>query len=122
MGLRLQLGHPIGQQCMNPSPAFGDDFVLIDLTGIHEVAVDYCSCKTARPHPDQLLCARIFPATTTAPKTGATFRVLEHFHLESAQAGVSGQAFYNVLARRTDNIGVNLPKVRCQFFVAYIQA
>ncbi|EMD34956.1 hypothetical protein CERSUDRAFT_75291 [Gelatoporia subvermispora B] len=44
---------------------------------------------------------------TIAPKTSATFRVLEHFHIESAQAGVFAQAFYNTLTRHTDNTGLS---------------
>ncbi|OCH92735.1 hypothetical protein OBBRIDRAFT_704601, partial [Obba rivulosa] len=102
MGLRIQLGHPIGVPCPNPSTAFGDDFILIDLTGIYEISIDFCDCESTLPHTKQLLRARIFPTTTIEPKTGATFRILEHFHIESAQAGTSVQAFYNTLARCTD--------------------
>ncbi|KAG2047143.1 hypothetical protein BDR06DRAFT_976975 [Suillus hirtellus] len=31
MGLRIQLGHPPGTTCCRPTPAFGDDFVIIDV-------------------------------------------------------------------------------------------
>ncbi|OCH84249.1 hypothetical protein OBBRIDRAFT_808384 [Obba rivulosa] len=76
---------------------------------------------SALPHTKQLLRARIFPATTIEPKTGATFRILEHFHIESAQAGTSVQAFYNTLARCTDNAGITPPKNRYPTFLRMIR-
>ncbi|EMD36395.1 hypothetical protein CERSUDRAFT_18702, partial [Gelatoporia subvermispora B] len=117
MGLRIQLGHPVGELCTNPSRAFGDGFVLIDITGIHMANIDFCGCEKARSRATQLLQARIFPATSVEPRTGATFRVLEHFDIESAQAGVSAQSFYKTLARRTDNTGLDPPKDRYSAFL-----
>lgn len=111
MGLRMQLGHSVGEVCTNPSRAFGDGFVLVDLTGIHLVNIDFCGCEKALSRPMQLLRARIFPATSVEPRTGATFRVLEHFHIEASQGGTSAQSFYKTLARRTDNAGIDPPKV-----------
>ncbi|OCH90158.1 hypothetical protein OBBRIDRAFT_812834 [Obba rivulosa] len=117
MGMRIQLGHPVGQHCVNPSRAFGNGFILIDLTGIHVVDIDFCGCEFALSRPVQLLRARIFPATSVEPKTGATFQVLEYFHIESAQAGMSAQAFYNTLARHTDNTGLDPPRDRYAAFL-----
>jgi len=36
LGLRIQLGHPTGQCCPTPQRAFNDDFVVLDVYGIHE--------------------------------------------------------------------------------------
>ncbi|KAG2153817.1 hypothetical protein DEU56DRAFT_868442 [Suillus clintonianus] len=36
LGLRIQLGHPIGQRCILPHKAFNDDFVIMDTDGIHQ--------------------------------------------------------------------------------------
>ncbi|KAL6303051.1 hypothetical protein BKA93DRAFT_818202 [Sparassis latifolia] len=59
----------------------------------------------------------MLPATSVDPKTAATFRLLETFHLISAQSKISGYEFYTALARRTDNTGVNPPKDRYPAFM-----
>ncbi len=111
LGVRVQLGHPIGEKCYNPVAAHADNFVLLDNHGIHELGVDFCGCERATSFTTQLLRNRWFPATTTEPKTAATFRVLETFHLLSAQSKVSAFEFYTSLARRSDNTGTRKAKV-----------
>lgn len=111
LGLRVQLGHVPGDKCVHPIPCHGDDFVLLDLSGVHELSLDFCGCEHALPHYIQLLRARWFPATSSDPKTAATFRVLETFQILSVQSKISGWEFYQTLARRTDNTGTDVPKV-----------
>ena len=65
--LQVQLGHPIGEECLLPQWAFNDDFTLIHINGIHEVGLDYCGCVTAQTHMMQLLRVAWFPATTLEP-------------------------------------------------------
>lgn len=48
---------------------------------------------------------RWWPATVTNPKTAATFRLLEWFHILGNQSKVSVYEYYTSLTRRTDNIG-----------------
>ncbi|KAG1780044.1 hypothetical protein EV702DRAFT_1178215 [Suillus placidus] len=110
LGLRIQLGHRIGDMCCNPHRAFNNDFVIIDTTGIHEVALDFCACGTMQTHVKQLLRSRLFPATITDPKTAATFGVLEQYHLLSFESKASAFEFYQGLARLSDNTGVDPPK------------
>ncbi|KAI0655655.1 hypothetical protein C8Q70DRAFT_1047143 [Cubamyces menziesii] len=118
LGLRIQLGHAPGEVCCNAKPAFGDDFVVLDVSGIHEVAVDFCNCEQVQTHVVQVLGARWYPATSHEPKTAATFRLLEDFHILSTQSKISGHEFYISLSRRTDNTGVLPPKDRYQAFMA----
>ncbi|KAG1846153.1 hypothetical protein C8R48DRAFT_750647 [Suillus tomentosus] len=106
LGLRIQLGHNLHDHCQNPRPSSGDDFVVIDVNGIHEVALDFCKCLTAQIWYKQLLRARWYPATTTDPCTTATFSVLEHYHLLSCESKVSAYEFYHSLARRSNNTGL----------------
>ncbi|KAJ7683287.1 hypothetical protein B0H14DRAFT_2654909, partial [Mycena olivaceomarginata] len=64
LGLRIQLNHPPGVICTfrDPGPA---DFVLYDVTGVHEITVDFCGCHprwsptpgTARTAAPRLLVA-----------------------------------------------------------------
>lgn len=111
IGLRIQLGHRVGEQCSNPSPAAGDDFVVVDGNGIHEVGLDYCSCEKAQDAVTQLLRVRWYPATTTAPKSAATFNVLEFFQLLSFESKASVFEFYYTLMRRTNNTGISTDPV-----------
>ncbi|KAF7970355.1 hypothetical protein HWV62_24332 [Athelia sp. TMB] len=112
IGLRVQLGHSLGDLCSNPEPSYKDTFTVIDVKGIHQVHLDYCSCELAQPRHIQLLRFSWYPATSAAPRTAATFRVLELFHLLTFESKASGFALYNTLSRSTDNTGASPPPVR----------
>jgi hypothetical protein len=112
LGLRVQLGHPTGECCLLPERAFNDDFTLIDSNGIHTIGLDFCGCEKAQMRAKQLLRVTWFPATTSDPRTAATFRLLEQYHLLSFEAKVSGYQFYHSIARLTDNTGLRSRKVR----------
>ncbi|KAI0693244.1 hypothetical protein C8T65DRAFT_711224 [Cerioporus squamosus] len=118
LGLRVQLGHPPGERCVNPVRAFGDAFVVLDLNGVHEVGLDFCRCERAAASTSQLLRYRWFPATSTDPRTAATFRLLQTFHLLSGQSKVSAFEFYTTLARKSDNTGTKPLKDR---YVSFLQ-
>ncbi|KAF7377339.1 hypothetical protein MSAN_00154900 [Mycena sanguinolenta] len=112
LGLRIQLGHwhDINRACPLPECAIADDFVIIDIHGVHQVALDYCGCGQGGHPTQQLLRAQLWPATTTNPKTAATFAVLRLYHLLSFEAKCSALEFYQSLARQTDNLGLNRRK------------
>lgn len=113
VGLRVQLGHPPGQECLVPSRAFNDDFVVIDTDMVHEIGLDFCGCgHTSNDQVEQLLERRLFPATITNPKTAATFRCLEVFELLQYESKLTPFEFYNTISRLTDNTGLNVVKVR----------
>ncbi|KAH7918799.1 hypothetical protein BV22DRAFT_1199825 [Leucogyrophana mollusca] len=121
LGLRIQLGHQLGESCPNPECAFGDAFVVIDSHGIHEVGVDFCGCEIAQTRTKQLLRARWFPSTSVDPKSAATFRALEEYHLLSFELKVSAYEFYGALVRRTDNTGLTPPKDRYDAFMRMVR-
>jgi len=105
LGLQIQLGHRLGHRCTNPHKAWNDAFVVLDITGIHEVGLDFCNCETAQPHFIQLLWFHWFPGSTKNPCTAATFRLLKHFQLLSFESKASAFEFYSALARETENTG-----------------
>ncbi|KZP10423.1 hypothetical protein FIBSPDRAFT_758379 [Athelia psychrophila] len=105
LGLRVRVGHAIGEHCINPTEAAGDDFVIIDTNGIHQVTLDFCGCTHTEKPTTQLLRAGLYPATVQAPKTAATVTALETFHLLMFESKASVFEFYNTLARQTDNTG-----------------
>ncbi|KAF9471567.1 hypothetical protein BDN70DRAFT_909334 [Pholiota conissans] len=113
LGLRVQLGHVNGEQCLKPEQARNDDFVIIDTDAIHNVLLDFCGCgNITQQHTVQLLRARLFPATVTNPKSAATFRSLEYLEILSYESKLSVFEFYQTISRCTDNTGMDPPKDR----------
>lgn len=119
MGLTVQLGHAVGDPCVNPRPAPGDRFVILDITGIHDVALAFCACATAHSDTTQLLRAGLYPATTQAPETAATINALEHFHLLSFESKASVFEYHNTLSRLTDNTGTEDIPVSFQCYLCF---
>ncbi|KAJ7300618.1 hypothetical protein DFH08DRAFT_979518 [Mycena albidolilacea] len=54
LGLVVQLGHLTGYSCNNPWKAH-QDFVVIDVTGVHNVNVNYCLCDSKIERWQQLM-------------------------------------------------------------------
>ncbi|KAJ7025298.1 hypothetical protein C8F04DRAFT_1191646 [Mycena alexandri] len=125
LGLRIQLGHgkpnnarPRQGRCANPHRAVDDDFVIIDVHRIHEVAVDFCGCETAQPHDIQLLRARWYPCTGKHPRTASTFRVLKRFCLMPLESHCAAKEFYMSIVRESDNTGRCLSEFLYALFLA----
>lgn len=107
LGLRIQLGHPPGEKCLHPLTCADDDFCVVDVNGVHDVGIDFCACgRSTQQHTVQLLRARLYPATVTAPKTAATYACLEAFELMSYESKITAFEYYQTLMRLTDNTGV----------------
>ncbi|KAJ7865989.1 hypothetical protein B0H13DRAFT_1636845, partial [Mycena leptocephala] len=111
LGLRVQLGHPVGERCTG-SECGNKNFVVLHTNGIHQVNVDFCGCANslnAGAQEIQLLRFGWFPATHERPRTAATFAVLDQFHQETLQAKTTMYDFYGVLEKLTNNAGVKPP-------------
>ncbi|KAJ7916080.1 hypothetical protein B0H13DRAFT_2231764 [Mycena leptocephala] len=105
LGLRIQLGHwRRNDSCPVPTPCAGDDFVIIDNNGVHEVGLDFCGCGQGGLPTSQLLRASLWAATTMSPRTAATFAVLRRFQLLSFESKCGAYEFYQSLAREADNV------------------
>jgi hypothetical protein len=111
LGLWIQLNHPSDQQCLKPAKATKDNFVIIDVSSIHCVRLDFCDCHCMLPHTVQLLCAGFYPASTKNPRTAAMFQVLDHFHMLLFILKISRFEFYATLLRLVDNTGTSPPPV-----------
>lgn len=106
--MRIQLGHPVGQRCAVPIPA-RKKMAVIDLNGIHQIPIDYCGCDRAADAGNvrqQLLRARLYPATDQSPMTCTTFNCLEAVHLQGVQSKTGTYDLYTALERLTDNTGL----------------
>ncbi|KAJ7352562.1 hypothetical protein DFH08DRAFT_693775, partial [Mycena albidolilacea] len=108
LGLQIQLGHwhNLHRVCPVPTLATNDDFVIVDIHRVLEVGLDYCGCGQGGHLTVQLLRAQLWPATTTSPKTAATFAVLHQYYLLSFESKCSALKFYQSLAWQTDNPGL----------------
>ena len=115
IGLRIQLGHQLGDPCANPVPSSGDDFVVVSSHTIDEVTLDYCNCGGAKLRPIQLLRMGWYPATGTNPRSAATFVALRRFDLMCLESKCSAYEFYNSLSRETDNTGLEPSRVSFRF-------
>ncbi|KAJ6498612.1 hypothetical protein DFH09DRAFT_1336611 [Mycena vulgaris] len=125
LGLRLQLGHKRGEVCPGTVArsveeqvaAARETFCIVDSNGIHEVGVDFCTCGGETSRTNQLLRAGLYPATSTRPRSAATFRVLRKFHKQSFESKCSAYEFYNALSRETNNTGNFQPRDRYSAFL-----
>jgi hypothetical protein len=120
LGLRIQLGHwRRNDNCPVPTPCAGDDFVIVDNNGVHEVGLDFCGCGQGGLPTSQLLRASLWAATTTSPRTAATFAVLRRFQLLSFESKCGAYEFYQSLAREADNVRYKKSKVRVSVCYTY---
>ncbi|KAJ7866301.1 hypothetical protein B0H13DRAFT_2561520 [Mycena leptocephala] len=115
LDLVIQLGHPPGFSC--PTATAGNkNFVLIDVTGVHEIKVRFCECNSDIPHWRQLMRARWWPATVTNPQTCATFAVVRLFQIMNCLGKVSAHDFMRSLELLTNNDGLHpVPILRRSF-------
>jgi len=111
LGLWIQLGHRAWEKCHNIAQAAGDDFVVLDVNGIHEVRLNFCDCEMSKLEFIQLLWYGWFPASVNHPKTAATLSVLKNFQILTFESKASPFEFYNTLAHLTNNTGLSTPKV-----------
>ncbi|KAJ7780556.1 hypothetical protein DFH07DRAFT_949798 [Mycena maculata] len=120
LGLRIQMGHPPGVIChaRKPAPA---DFVLYDLTGVHEVNVDFCGCFLWVERQIQLMNMGWWPATVAAPNTCATFAVLKLFQILNCLGKLSAYDFLRGLERLTNNDGLSKPPDRRRPFMSIVR-
>jgi hypothetical protein len=107
LGHRVQLGHAPGVSC--PFRTRGHkDFVIIDISGIHTIEVDFCGCDAALATPrEQLLEVGWWPSTPLEPQSAATMTVLRSFHIWNLQGQISPTDFYRGLEQMTNGDGLS---------------
>ncbi|KAJ7933057.1 hypothetical protein B0H13DRAFT_2307333 [Mycena leptocephala] len=120
LGLVVQLGHTPGSGCT--SMRLGKKkFTLIDVTGIHNVAVQFCQCDSRITHRQQLMRACWWPATARDPSTCATFGVLRLFQNMNSLGKISGFHFLRSLELLTNADGLNPPANRRRAFMYIVR-
>ncbi|KAJ7918352.1 hypothetical protein B0H13DRAFT_2321526 [Mycena leptocephala] len=103
------------------------DFVLYDLTGVHELNVDFCGC-TPDEEPRvpleprvQLLRACWWPATVILPNMCATFAVLKLFQIINCLGKLSAYDFLRGLEMCTNHDGLDKPPDRRKPFMHIVR-
>ncbi|KAJ7069033.1 hypothetical protein B0H15DRAFT_925884 [Mycena belliarum] len=101
LGHIIQLGHN-GRPCSAPTPARG--FTVVDGNGVHSTKIAFCGCREQPPDKvQQLMRARLFPATTDEPRTAFTFSVLKEFSLHNLESKKAAYDYLGALLRLSDN-------------------
>lgn len=75
---------------------------ILDVSGLHEVSVGFCSCPGHEDQDMQLLRMGLYPATPSRPSTAFTFGLLDDLLLTNKECKTSIMNYYNKLRRRTD--------------------
>ncbi|KAJ7702934.1 hypothetical protein B0H16DRAFT_1347222 [Mycena metata] len=115
LGLVVQLGHPPGFACRAPLRG-SKDFCVIDVTGVHNVAVSYCLCDSKLQKRQQLMRVCWWPATARDPQTCATFGVVRLFQMLNCLGKVSAHDFLRSLELLSNNDGLSRPPQRRRAF------
>ena len=98
--------------CIAPLPG-PNSFTVVNVSGIHNVAIDFCDCRTNGiiPHHIQILRAGWFPSTFVCPQTAFTFHCLDFYHELTLQSKVNAYDFCRSLLRLTDSLELNKTSV-----------
>jgi hypothetical protein len=103
IGHTISLGHE-GAPC--PSSQLDTsavNFIIVDTNGVHKTRVSFCNCVDNGSRVQQLMKARLFPASTDQPTTAFSFRVLKDFHLQTLESKKSAYDYLGALRRLTNN-------------------
>ena len=75
---------------------------VVHTNGIHNIAMISCSCQGSDQLADDLLAARLLPATFERIRTIFTAHLLDYFHLSNLELKASAFQFYHLLQRLTN--------------------
>ncbi|KIO27594.1 hypothetical protein M407DRAFT_49548, partial [Tulasnella calospora MUT 4182] len=93
LGLSVGLGHD-GNSCPRTASTF--ELNILDVSGQHVIRFSDCLCNS-RERWELLLNSQIYPATEIDPRTGFTFRVLEHQQTSNLRGKTSLHEYYQML-------------------------
>jgi len=103
-GYCISLGHS-GLPC--PSSLAEDPgvfFHIVDTNGVHCTRIRFCCCSgDGSNRAEQLMKARLFPATMRRPTMAFTWHVCHLFHILHLESKISTHDFIGSLRRLTDN-------------------
>lgn len=98
----VQLGHH-GHPCPTLDAPKPVKFTVTHSNGVHGTRISFCNCGTSS-RVEQLMRARLFPASTGEPETAFTFTAMREYDIHSSQAKTPAYDYFLSLRRLTDNI------------------
>uniref|UniRef100_A0A0W0G025 CxC2-like cysteine cluster KDZ transposase-associated domain-containing protein n=1 Tax=Moniliophthora roreri TaxID=221103 RepID=A0A0W0G025_MONRR len=107
--------HYVDLRCSNPKQ-LQEEFVVLSLTGVHEIDLRFCGCKFAPKQKKQLLKVALWPSLYKDPCTAATFDLLRHFQLVNLQGHTATTDFYRALVSLHNGTGLTKPPDQLQQF------
>lgn len=109
----IHIGHAYGA-CPAPE-LLNDTFVVMDMTGIHYLRLQYCGCSQGGhlESYQQLLREAWYPASFERPRTAFTFDLLDTYHKLTLQGKLNLYDFYFGILHKTNNHGRAKKVVRC---------
>ncbi|KIJ30661.1 hypothetical protein M422DRAFT_186825 [Sphaerobolus stellatus SS14] len=106
LGLVWYLSHD-GKPCPYVYEGTGiQEMTILDINGFHKVSVGYCQCSRGPDMPEQLLLAKVFPATLLRPQTVFSIRSLKLFHMLHLTAHTNVWDFIAMMHRQTDCLDI----------------
>ncbi|EIN05125.1 hypothetical protein PUNSTDRAFT_30488, partial [Punctularia strigosozonata HHB-11173 SS5] len=98
----LHLGHG-GRKCPEAAEERHISFTIADTSGVHQMSVVFCRCFNHGDRAEQLMDAKLFPASMDQPTTAFTFSLLRDFHMHSLTSKKSAYDFVLALRRLSNN-------------------
>ncbi|KAJ3964048.1 hypothetical protein EV361DRAFT_812705 [Lentinula raphanica] len=98
----IQLGHS-GKPCPTLDQPKPVKFTVTHSNGVHGTRLSFCNCGQGS-RVQQLMRARLFPASLLEPETAFTFTVLREYDIHSLQAKIPAYDYLLSLRRLTDNV------------------
>jgi hypothetical protein len=98
----IQIGHQ-GDGVFCPYTKSDSHFNIVHINGIHSTKLRFCDCPGADDKVVQLMRSRLFPATTSDPKSAFTFAVLKQFSMHNLQSKCGAFDYMLSLRRLTNN-------------------
>ncbi|KAJ3527974.1 hypothetical protein NMY22_g9581 [Coprinellus aureogranulatus] len=93
-----------GEICPFSKKSAPRQFIVVDLNGVHNTMIVFCGCLGAPSEYEQLLAARLFPATFRDPQMAFTFQLLHNFHVHHLESAESAYDFIGALRHLTDGL------------------
>lgn len=98
----VQLGHH-GKACPTLDEPKPVKFTVTHSNGVHGTYISFCNCGRGS-RVEQLMRARLFPASVAEPETAFTFTVMREYDLQSLQGKIAAYDYFLSLRRLTDNV------------------
>ena len=74
---------------------------LVDINGIHHIAIVYCTCRGMENTHSDLMAAALFPTSFSRYRTVFTHAVLDDFRLSNLECKASAYQYFQKLRRQT---------------------